>query len=240
MLKICHLYPDLLNLHGGRGNVIAFTRRCGWRDIPVSVYRVNSGKKIEFRDLDFLFIGSGPEKLLDGLVVDLKEHIQGLEQAIEDGMVVLATGTGYQLLGKYYLMPGGKKISGLGLLDLHTEAHHDRLVGNVAVEIKLDDAFVQVTGYENHKGRTFLHGAEALGKVLAGQGNNGIDGLEGARYRNVFGTYLQGPLLPKNPVLTDYMISMALQRQGKNIMLPVLDNNLEEKANQVMLKRLLK
>lgn len=240
MLKVCHLYPDLLNLYGDRGNVIAFTRRCTWRHIPVSVHKINIGENVNFKEYDFLFIGGGSDREQTLLAGDLSRQVKSLKQAIDDGLVVLAICGGYQLLGKYYLMPDGKKIPGLGLLDLHTEAGKERLIGNVAVEVQLETESVRVTGFENHGGKTFLQGLKPLGRVLAGNGNNGMDGYEGARYKNVFCSYLHGPLLPKNPALTDYMISLALERKGRNAVLPPLDNSLEESANSVMLKRLLK
>lgn len=198
------------------------------------------GEKVEFKEFDFLFIGGGSDREQTLLAADLSKQVESLKQAIEDGLVVLAICGGYQLMGEYYLTPGGKKIPGLGLLDLHTEAGKDRLIGNIAIEVKLENESVLVTGFENHGGRTFLHGVKPLGNVLAGHGNNGTDGYEGARYKNVFCSYLHGPLLPKNPALTDYMISLALKRRGRDTFLSPLDNNLEEMANSVMLKRLLK
>ncbi len=239
MLKVCHLYPDLLNLYGDRGNVMAFTRRCVWRNIPVQVQKVNLGDQIDFASFDFLFIGGGSDREQALLAADLGRQVKSLERAIEDGLVVLAICGGYQLLGRYYLLPSGEKIAGLGLLDLYTEAGDKRLIGNVAVEADLAGKKVRITGFENHGGKTYLNGVEPLGRVLAGNGNNGTDGWEGARYKNVFCSYLHGPLLPKNPALTDHMISLALQRKGENMSLHPLDDTLEERANTVILHRLL-
>lgn len=240
MLKVCHLYPDLLNLYGDRGNVLAFTRRCKWRNIPVTVRKVNLGEKVNFEEFDFLFIGGGSDREQILLAADLSRQVESLKRAVEDGLVVLAICGGYQLLGKHYVLPDGKKIPGLNILDLHTEAGDTRLIGNVAVEMELAGEKIRITGFENHGGRTFLHGVKPLGRVLAGNGNNGFDGYEGARYKNVFCSYLHGPLLPKNPALTDHMISLALTRRGKNASLDPLDDRLENMANRVMLKRLLK
>lgn len=240
MLKVCHLYPDLLNLYGDRGNVLAFTRRCQWRGIPVKVVKVNLGETVDFNEFDFLFIGGGSDREQTLLASDLSRQVTNLKKAVENGLVVLAICGGYQLLGKYYLMPDGRKIPGLGLLDFYTEAGDKRLIGNVAVEVELAGKKIKATGFENHGGRTFLGRVKHLGKVLYGNGNNGVDGFEGARYKNVFCSYLHGPLLPKNPAITDHMISLALRRRGREAFLIPLDDRLEEMANSAMLKRLLK
>jgi len=238
MLKVCHLYPDLLNLYGYRGNVLAFSRRCTWRNIPVHVYQANLGDKLDFENFHFLFIGGGSDREQTLLAADLSRQVDSLKRAIEDGLVVLAICGGYQLLGQYYQMPDGRKIPGLGILDLYTQAGSKRLIGNVAVEVELAGKKVHITGFENHGGKTFLNGVEPLGQVMAGNGNNGADHQEGARYKNVFCSYLHGPLLPKNAVLTDHMISLALERKGMDSAIMPLDDSFEEEANGVMLERL--
>jgi CobQ-like glutamine amidotransferase family enzyme len=172
------------------------------------------------------------------MAADLAEKSGGLEAAIEDGVPVLAICGGYQLLGKYYRTIAGEVIPGLGLLDLYTEGGEARLIGNVAVEVELGGERRRITGFENHSGRTYLGKLEALGNVLSGHGNNGRDGMEGARYKNVICSYLHGPLLPKNPFLTDYLIACALKRKW-DIPLTPLDDRIETSANGVMLKRLL-
>ncbi len=238
MLKICYLYPDLLNLYGDRGNVLAFAARCRWRGIPVTVHRVRQGEEVDFRGMDFLFLGGGSDREQNLMTEDLRKRAGALREAIEDGLVVLAICGGYQLLGHYYRTRGGQVIPGLGLLDFYTEAGARRLIGNIAVEIELDGERVKVTGFENHAGRTYLGKTAPLGRVLAGSGNNGEDGREGARYKNVFCSYLHGPLLPKNPALTDYLIRTALKRRGLPELLEPLDDRLEAAANQAMLRRL--
>ncbi|MDI6709123.1 MAG: glutamine amidotransferase [Thermoanaerobacterales bacterium] len=239
MLTVGHLYPDLLNLYGDRGNIIAFTRRCRWRGIPVRVREINLGEDVDFRELDFLFLGGGSDREQDLMAADLAARRENLRAAIEDGLVVLAICGGYQLLGRYYRTLDGREIPGLGLLDLYTQAGGKRLIGNVAVEITLGGRVIRATGFENHAGRTFLGtGVASLGRVLAGCGNNGRDGTEGARYRNVFCSYLHGPLLPKNPALTDHLLCLALARRGLDDSPAFLDDTLEEQANAVMLARL--
>lgn len=239
LLKICHLYPDLLNLYGDRGNVMAFVKRCQWRGIGVEVLAVGLGDEINLKEVDFLFLGGGSDREQSLIARDLVRRREHLWEAIEDGLVVLAICGGYQLLGRYYRGVDGRIIPGLDLLDFYTEAGTKRLIGNIAVEVVIEGEPVKVTGFENHAGRTFLGKIEPFGRVLAGHGNNGRDGTEGARYKNVFCSYLHGPLLPKNPRLTDYLISLALKRRGLPAELVSLDDSLEAAANEVMLRRLL-
>lgn len=238
-LNICHMYPDLLNLYGDRGNVIAFSRRCLWRGIQVEVHPVSIGEKVNFLQMDFVFLGGGSDREQNLMAADLMERAGDLREAIEDGLVVLAICGGYQLMGKYYRTLAGEIIPGLGILDLYTEGGQKRLIGNVAVEVDLGGARRKITGFENHSGRTFLGNLEPLGRVLAGHGNNGEDKMEGARYKNVLCSYLHGPLLPKNPFISDYLIFRALQRRYRDIPLKPLDDTLENAATQVMLTRLL-
>lgn len=238
-LNICHMYPDLLNLYGDRGNIMAFSRRCLWRGIQVEVHPVSIGDKVDFSHMDFVFLGGGSDREQNLMAADLMERTGDLREAIEDGLVVLAICGGYQLLGKYYRTIAGEVIPGLGILDLYTEGGQKRLIGNVAVEVELGGSRQKITGFENHSGRTYLGNLEPLGCVLAGHGNNGEDGKEGARYKNVICSYLHGPILPKNPLITDHLISRALERRYREAFLEPLDDSLEEAANRVMLKRLL-
>ena len=239
-LNVCHLYPDLLNLYGDRGNVMAFKQRCSWRGIKINLFEVNLGEKINFKEMDFLFLGGGSDREQNLIAADLTQRTSNLKEAIEDGLVVLAICGGYQLLGKYYRTLDGKIIPGLELLDFYTEAGLKRLIGNIIIEVVLEDNIIHVVGFENHAGRTFLDHIYPLGRVLSGYGNNGKDNKEGVRYKNVFCSYLHGPLLPKNPMLTDYLIATALKRRGWSDKLDFLDDSLEIAAQKVMLKRLLK
>lgn len=240
MVKIYHLYPDLLDLYGDRGNVLALVKRCAWRNIPVQVREIKVGDKIDLAGADIIFLGGGSDREQTLLVHDLHGRREQLRQAIEDNLVMLAICGGYQMLGKYYLATDGTRVPGLGLLDLYTEAGSDRLIGNVAVEIDLGGQKVICSGFENHSGRTILGDLQPLGRVMAGYGNNGQDGREGARHRNVFCSYLHGPLLPKNPALADYLLTLSLARQGNaGGELTPLDDSLENAANQAMLKRII-
>ena len=238
-LNICHIYPDLLNLYGDRGNVMAFSKRCLWRDILVDVHRVNIGEKVNLAEMDFMFLGGGSDREQGLMAADLNKRSAELAESIEDGLVLLAICGGYQLLGKYYKTLSGEVIPGLGILDFYTEGGQKRLIGNVALEVGLGGVSRKITGFENHSGRTYLGKLEPFGHTLAGYGNNGQDHTEGATYKNVLCSYLHGPLLPKNPFISDYLISRALQRRyGRDIPLDQLDNSLEESANRVMLERL--
>lgn len=238
MLQVCHLYPDLLNLYGDRGNIIAFVQRCRWRNIPVSVRTINLGEPVQFKDYDFVFLGGGSDREQNLIAADLIKHRDEFAAAIEDGLVVLAICGGYQLLGKYYLTLDHKTIPGLDILDFYTRAGNKRMVGNVAVEVNLDEKKFTIAGFENHSGETYLGNIRPLGRVLSGRGNNGVDGLEGARHKNVFCSYLHGPLLPKNAGLADQLIALALARRGMEPELMPLDDRFENSACQVMLDRL--
>ncbi|RJX18562.1 MAG: glutamine amidotransferase [Ammonifex sp.] len=238
MLTVCHLYPDLLNLYGDRGNIIAFVKRCRWRGIPVQVEEINLGESIDFARADFLFLGGGSDREQELITADLRTRTADLADAIEDGLVVLAICGGYQLLGHYYRTLDGTEIPGLGILDFYTQAGSKRLIGNIAIELEFGGHKVQACGFENHSGQTFLGNIKPLGRVLKGYGNNGRDGFEGARYKNVFCSYLHGPLLPKNSHLTDYLLRLALNRRGDKRFIKGLDDTFEKNARRVMLRRM--
>ncbi|MDR3584020.1 MAG: glutamine amidotransferase [Desulfosporosinus sp.] len=245
-LNICHLYPDLLDLYGDRGNILALASRCRWRGIEPIIRQASLGEDLDFMGMDILFLGGGSDREQGLLVQDLMRRERELRNAIENGLVVLGICGGYQMLGKFYQMVGGEKIQGLGILDVWTIAGARRLIGNVVVELNeqvlgVNSKFKTLVGFENHSGKTYLgEGVIPLGKVLFGNGNNGDDHQEGVRYRNVFGTYLHGPLLPKNPHFADLLLELAILRRGTDTRLMKLDDRLEELAHEVMVKRLLK
>ncbi|MHB8157963.1 MAG: type 1 glutamine amidotransferase, partial [Desulfocucumaceae bacterium] len=155
-LNICHLYPDLLNLYGDRGNIIAFSMRCLWRDIQVVVHQINIGDRIDFSRMDFVFLGGGSDREQNLMALDLTEKVEEIREAIEGGVPLLAICGGYQLLGKYYKTLAGEVIPGLGILDLYTEGGGSRLIGNVAVEVELGGVRHKISGFENHSGCTWL------------------------------------------------------------------------------------
>ncbi|MBI4278938.1 MAG: glutamine amidotransferase [Armatimonadetes bacterium] len=240
-LRICHLYPDLLNLYGDRGNIITLIRRARWRGIDVSVAERPVGASIAAEDCDLFFIGGGEDRQQRLAAEDLRV-VKGdaLREAARAGKVVLAVCGGYQLLGHYYRPAEGEDLIGLGLLDLAT--HHPgpgarRLIGNILIESDLLGGRTLV-GFENHGGRTRLGpGARPLGRVLAGFGNNGEDRCEGAVSGSVFGTYLHGPLLPKNPEFADLLIARALASRWGDVVLPPLNDALEATAHRAAAAR---
>lgn len=240
-LTIYHLYPDLLDLYGDRGNILALAARCRWRGIEVDIRRVSLGDPIDFSEADIVVLGGGSDREQSILVEDLSSRGTELRDGIEDGLVLLTICGGYQLLGQYYQTGEGKKIPGMGILDLYTVAGNKRLIGNVIVEIdegEYSQKLNTLVGFENHSGKTYLGpNLKPLGKVLRGYGNNGEDQREGVRYKNVFGTYLHGPLLPKNPHLADSLIELGLERRGNVSKLSPLGDNVEIVAHKAIINR---
>ncbi len=237
-LNIAHLYPELLNIYGDKGNVLAFQKRCEWRDIEVNLHEINLGDFIDPDLYDFYFIGGGQDQQQIDVSKELQNQKQSLEKAADSGSVFLSICGGYQLLGHYYQPHAGNRLEGIGLLDAYTVAGDTRYIGNVTIETDFLEPKTLV-GFENHSGLTYLNGdTKPIGTTLIGNGNNGKDNQEGARYKNVFGTYLHGSLLPKNPHFTDYLIFLALQRKyGEDIRLDTLDDILELTAHNRSIKR---
>lgn len=239
-LKICHLYPDILNLYGDRGNIICMEKRLSWRGIDVVCAGVSIGEPLNAAEYDLFFVGGGQDFEQEVLLSDLAgEKTDQIKSAIEDGKTFLAICGGYQMLGAYYKTWDGQQCDFTGALDLYTIGSKDRMIGDYAFSCpELDTT---VVGFENHSGKTYLgSGVKPLGKVLSGYGNNGEDGSEGARYKNVFATYSHGCLLPKNPVLCDHILKTALERKYGTVQLEPLDDTLEDNANRYMTQRLLK
>ncbi len=232
MLKISvgHLYPKLLNLYGDMGNVITLERRCVWRGIEFEYNEINSGDKIGRHD--FYFIGGGQDKQQQDVSVELYKSKQFLCDERDRGAVFLGICGGYQLFGHYYQPFDGDKLLGISLMDAYTVAGKKRFIGNVTVETDFLTPKTLV-GFENHSGLTYLQGeTKPLGRNIVGNGNNGRDFEEGGRFKNVFGTYLHGSLLPKNPHFADYLIKLALKtRYGEGIELNKLDDEIELKAH---------
>lgn len=233
-LKIAHLYPELLNLYGDRGNIISLEKRAGWRDIDVQVKNYNLNDKVDFENIDILFIGGGSDREQLLVCEKLKEIKEEFKQYVENNGVVIAICGGYQLLGSYYKMKD-ETIQGLEILDIYTESGEGRLINNVVIRTDFLDR--PVVGFENHGGRTFINSHNPFGKVVYGNGNNGTDGMEGVLYKNVIGTYLHGPLLPKNPHLCDYIIKKALQNKYGEVELQDLDDSIEFAANEYIVNR---
>jgi CobQ-like glutamine amidotransferase family enzyme len=242
-LRIAHLYADEMNIYGDRGNILTLTRRAEWRGIPVEVRAIGRGPAPDLSDIDLIFWGGGQDRDQELVFTDAAAHkVQAIRAALDDGAVVLAVCGGYQLLGEYYVTADGKQLPGLGLVDLHTVPGSRRNIGNIVIEtsgLGLDPP--TLVGFENHSGKTYLGpGLQPLGRVLRGAGNNGEDGWEGVASGNIFGTYLHGSLLPKNPHFADQLLERALQRRGFSRLKP-LDDTVEMSAHdsvrQVVLKR---
>jgi len=238
-LRLGHLYPDLMNLYGDRGNVIALERRCRWRGIRLEIVPLGLGDELDPEAFDLLFMGGGQDREQRAIFRDLhKRKGDALREAVRRGVVVLAICGAFQLLGHYYRTHQGDTIPGLGIFDAWTEAGPRRMIGNVVARMAIADLNFTLVGFENHSGRTYLGpGCRPLARVLAGYGNNGEDGTEGAVYENAVGTYLHGSLLPKNPQLADYLLGKALSRRYPGARLSPLDDRLEQLAHRVMVQR---
>ena len=234
-LRIVHLYPDALNLYGDGGNIASLSKRCEWRGIPCRVDQVLMGQELDLADADVVLLGGGADRDQLAVANELRGQTDKLTAYVADGGVLLAICGGYQLLGHYYMM-GDQRVEGLHVLDLETTAGDTRLIGNVAVDSPVCDA--PIVGFENHAGRTHLaSGEKPLGRALVhGSGNNGEDGGEGVLHAGVIGTYLHGPILPKNPGVTDWLIAAALRRRGLDVELAPLGDELETLAHDVALK----
>jgi lipid II isoglutaminyl synthase (glutamine-hydrolysing) len=234
-LRICHLYPEHLNIYADRGNIAVLRARCEWRGIGFS--GVGCGPGDPLPDADLYYIGGGQDR--DQLLIedDLVGRAGGLRAAIDDGAWMLAVCGGYQMLGHYYRGHQGDEMRGTGLVDLVTEAGPTRMIGNISIDCELRPGQpMTVVGFENHAGRTRLgEGVRPLGRVLHGHGNNGRDGGEGVHAGRIVGTYVHGPLLPKNPGLADVLIGEALARRHGTVDLEPLDDRLEGMAHDVAL-----
>jgi len=233
-LRVLALYPDQMNIYADRGNIVFLRRRCEWRGIDFAYAAAGPGESIDPSAHDLVYIGGGQDRDQRMVAADMVETKRGaLASAVEDAVVVLAVCGGYQLLGHSYQL-GEERLPGLGLADLETVREPgERLIGNVAIEADLGDGPRLIAGFENHGGRTYLGpDAQPLGRVIEGLGNNGVDRLEGVRRANLIGTYLHGPLLPKNAWLADRLIALALgRRYGTPPDLEPLEDSLERAAH---------
>lgn len=248
-LTIAWLYPDLMSIYGDRGNIISLTKRCEWRGIDVEVRRINLGTPIrELQSCDLLFMGGAQDRQQNLVADDLRKKLVVISDMVERGIPGLYICGAFQFLGKYYEEADGSVVEGLGIFDLHTinpGFNVKRLIGNVVIEA--DKRYLYnpefskyLVGFENHGGRTYLgKGLRPMGRVVRGYGNNCEDGEEGAVYKNSFGSYLHGPILPKNPHFADYLIAYALEVKYKEkVELARLDDTLEKQAHMFIAKSL--
>jgi len=245
-LSICHLYASGMNVYGDRGNVIVLAERCRWRGIDVRVDERGVGESGTLVDYDLIVAGGGQDRDQVAVSADLQGVAgEALREAVEDGAVLLAICGTYQLLGHYFKTGSGDVLPGIGVFNAWTEAGPRRFIGDSVVETDLVDPSgerITLVGFENHSGRTFLQpNCQPLGRAVVGAGNNGDDHHEGAAYRNAFGTYLHGPLLPKNPAFADELIRRAIVRRygaDAGSAITRLDDTLENDAHRRIVERI--
>ena len=236
-IRVAHLYPDYLNIYADRGNIAVLARRAAWRGHTLEVDAVGMKDPIVAGSHDLYYIGGGQDREQALVAPDLAAKA-GLTEAVERGAAVLAVCGGYQLLGRFYREQSGAELPGVGLFPLHTVAGERRMIGDVLLECELEQGPRRtLAGFENHAGRTILDpGAEPLGRVVAGFGNDGESGFEGCRVGRALGTYLHGPLLPRNPWLADWLLAAALAHRTGAAEAPELEplpDVLEQEAHAV-------
>jgi hypothetical protein len=239
-IVVGHLYPDYLNIYADRGNMAVLERRSAWRGIGFDYRTIGLGEEANPDEYDLYYVGGGQDREQALVAPDLATKGASLRQAVDGGAAFLAVCGGYQLLGRFYRDRSGAELPGIGLLPHHTVAGERRMIGDVLLECELEPGHRRtLAGFENHAGRTYLdEGAEPLGRVVAGFGNNGEDGVEGSRVGNTLGTYLHGPLLPRNPWLADWLIGRALSRRlGDAPDLEPLPDDFESSAQRVSAER---
>jgi lipid II isoglutaminyl synthase (glutamine-hydrolysing) len=239
-LVLGHLYPEYLNIYADRGNMAVLERRAAWRGIELDYRPISVGDAVRAGEHDLLYIGGGQDREQALIAGDLAAKAEGIAEAVAEGSALLAVCGGYQLLGRFYRDRSGAELPGTGLLPVHTIAGNRRMIGDVLLECELDHGEPKtLAGFENHAGKTFLDGGAApLGRVVAGFGNNGEDGFEGCRVGRVVGTYLHGPLLPRNSWFADWLLEQALaHRLGEPPALEPLPDDFEPDAHRVSAER---
>ena len=238
-VRICHLYPNLMNIYGDRGNISVLIKRLEWRGHSAIVTPVGLGDDFVAEDYDLCYLGGGQDKDQNTIAEDLIKKGAAIRSAANNGVAFLWVCGGIQLAGHAYIDSDGNHLPGVGILDLETYAGDKRLIGNVVAEADFDKYRFPIVGYENHIGRTMLGSdVRPLAKIVEGYGNNGTSAEEGAIQQRVIGTYLHGPLLPINPDLADVLLTWSLEhREGKKITLEPLTDPYTEAARAVTLRR---
>jgi lipid II isoglutaminyl synthase (glutamine-hydrolysing) len=239
-IVVGHLYPDYLNIYADRGNIAVLSRRASWRGHELDVRPVSVGEPVHPGEHDLLYIGGGQDREQALVAQDLLAKAAGVRESVAEGAAVLAVCGGYQLLGRTYRDFHGADLPGIGLFPFDTVAGDTRMIGDVLLECELEPGVRRtLAGFENHAGRTRLDpGAQPLGRVVAGFGNDGESGWEGCRVERAIGTYLHGPLLPRNPWLADWLLAQALaHRLGDPPELAPLADELEDEAHAVSARR---
>jgi CobQ-like glutamine amidotransferase family enzyme len=239
-IVVGHLYPDYLNIYADRGNIAVLERRAAWRGHELDVRPISLHEQVRPREYDLLYVGGGQDREQALVAPDLAAKAEGVLEAVADGAALLAVCGGYQLLGRSYRDFHGLDLPGIGLFPLETVAGNTRMIGDVLLECELEPGVRKtLAGFENHAGRTRLDpGAQPLGRVVAGFGNDGVSGWEGCRVGRAVGTYLHGPLLPRNPWFADWLLAQALaHRLGEPPELEPLEDELESQAHVVSARR---
>ena len=239
-IVVGHLYPDYLNIYADRGNIAVLSRRASWRGHELDVRSVSIGEPVDPGEHDLLYIGGGQDREQALVAQDLLAKAAGIRESVAKGAAVLAVCGGYQLLGRSYRDLHGADLQGIGVFPLDTVAGDTRMIGDVLLECELEPGVRRtLAGFENHAGRTQLDpGTQPLGRVVAGFGNDGASGWEGCRVGRAVGTYLHGPLLPRNPWFADWLLAQALaHRLGEEPELAPLDDELEDEAHSVSARR---
>jgi hypothetical protein len=241
-LRIAHLYPALLNVAGDGGNLMALQQRCAWRGIPTEVVTIEPGDSADFSTFDIILFHGGQDVEMEIVAADLGLKAPSLREAADRGVVIFAVCAGLQLLGTRYTPSDGPALEGAAILDLETRGGPQRFMQHAAVDVTIDGQRGTIVGFENHSGQTELGpNAQPFGTMIAGAGNNGRDGTEGAVRGHVYATYLHGPVLPKNPWLSDQLVRIALERRlGHPVVLAPLDDSTERRAHAVALEKALR
>ncbi|MEA4926836.1 MAG: glutamine amidotransferase [Syntrophomonadaceae bacterium] len=237
---IAHMYPDLMNLYGDRGNLICLQQRMHWYGLEGEIKSIHLQDKLDFNEIDMLFMGGGSDREQGLVYHDLIQKSDQLLEQINHGLPVLCICGAYQLLGAYYKSHEGKTMDGLGFFPFYTVGRPGRLIGNILIESEINGQRTTIVGFENHGGRTYFNDEklQSLGKVVKGYGNNGEDRMEGMLYQNLIGTYLHGPLLPKNPELADFFIRAMTFRRGEQLTRR-LDDTIEQIAHAQVIKKIM-
>jgi len=239
-IVVGHLYPDYLNIYADRGNIAVLSRRAAWRGHELEVREISVGDPLAPGDHDLLYVGGGQDREQAVVAQDLVAKADGVRESVSAGAALLAVCGGYQLLGRSYRDLDGADLPGIGVFPFDTVAGDRRMIGDVLLECELEPGLRRtLAGFENHAGRTRLDpGAQPLGRVVAGFGNDGESGWEGCRVGRAVGTYLHGPLLPRNPWLADWLLAQALaHRHGEVPELEPLADELEAEAHEVSARR---
>jgi lipid II isoglutaminyl synthase (glutamine-hydrolysing) len=235
-IRVGHLYPDYLNIYADRGNIAVLAERARARGHELDVLAIGMRDAVPAGEIDLFYVGGGQDREQELVAHDLVRKRDALHEAAEGGAAFLAVCGGYQLLGRHYVDVAGTELPGIGLLPLHTVAGERRMIGDVLLDC--DWAGRTLAGFENHAGRTMLDGgAEPLGRVVSGFGNDGRSGFEGCRQGRVYATYLHGPLLPRNPWFADLLLTEALAHAGVDAVLEALPDELERAAHAVSAER---